>query len=601
MKNRRGIFILINITLAAILLWIATRQWLLPLLPAQNRSLEDIKTLTDITFGAITTICTVAALYISLTKEEKTAGKVSPEPIDPRSRRIMLDHVEEFWIHGILEKSLHGAALLDLGLKEDPEALDYPWTIRREANQDPLPLGKPMLEIFKEIGLGRSLLILGAPGSGKTTMLLELARQLIERARQDDSEPIPVVVNLSSWNEKQSLADWLAAELNSFYSVSKKLAPAWVAGEGMLLLLDGLDEVKAEHRDKCVAAINRFRTDHGLVGMALCSRSEEYAELETKLAFNGAIEIQPLTSDQVTVYFNHLGPQMNGVRQVLQKDTVLSEMAQSPLFLSIMTLAYRDTPAADILVSQNIEIQRKHLFDSYIARMFTRPERSKRSHFEHSEVLRWLSWLAKKMIVHNQVPYLLERMQSDWLISTNQLKTYKWIFGLLVGLLSGLLSGLLVGLLVGLFFGLTNRLLVGLLFGLLYGLLFGLRSIVKIKIKTVDSLEWNWQEAKKWLLFGLLFGLLGGLLFGLIFGLISGLLFGLLVGLLFGLLYIGLSLIQHYTLRFILARNHLLPWDLVPFLNHCTDLIFLRRVGGGYIFVHRLLMEHFAAMYPEIE
>jgi hypothetical protein len=25
----------------------------------------------------------------------------------------------------------------------------------------------------------------------------------------------------------------------------------------------------------------------------------------------------------------------------------------------------------------------------------------------------------------------------------------------------------------------------------------------------------------------------------------------------------------------------------------------LRRVGGGYIFVHRLLMEHFAEMYVE--
>ena len=36
-----------------------------------------------------------------------------------------------------------------------------------------------------------------------------------------------------------------------------------------------------------------------------------------------------------------------------------------------------------------------------------------------------------------------------------------------------------------------------------------------------------------------------------------------------------------------------------PFLDYCVDPIFLRRLGGGYIFVHRLLMEHFAAMYPE--
>jgi eukaryotic-like serine/threonine-protein kinase len=45
--------------------------------------------------------------------------------------------------------------------------------------------------------------------------------------------------------------------------------------------------------------------------------------------------------------------------------------------------------------------------------------------------------------------------------------------------------------------------------------------------------------------------------------------------------------------------NNLLPWRLIPFLDHCVDLIFLRRVGGGYIFVHRLLMEHFAEMYVE--
>ncbi|HEV2124698.1 MAG TPA: hypothetical protein VGW38_18280 [Chloroflexota bacterium] len=29
------------------------------------------------------------------------------------------------------------------------------------------------------------------------------------------------------------------------------------------------------------------------------------------------------------------------------------------------------------------------------------------------------------------------------------------------------------------------------------------------------------------------------------------------------------------------------------------DRIFLQRVGGGYIFVHRLLMEYFASLYQE--
>ncbi len=53
-------------------------------------------------------------------------------------------------------------------------------------------------------------------------------------------------------------------------------------------------------------------------------------------------------------------------------------------------------------------------------------------------------------------------------------------------------------------------------------------------------------------------------------------------------------------LRLILTRNNLILWGLVPFLNRPHFAISLRRVGGGYIFVHRLLMEHFAEMYVEI-
>src|SRR5271157_4849253 len=54
------------------------------------------------------------------------------ETTDQRNRRVMLGHVENFWVKGILEKSLYGAALLDLGIKEDPNALSYPWAIKRE-------------------------------------------------------------------------------------------------------------------------------------------------------------------------------------------------------------------------------------------------------------------------------------------------------------------------------------------------------------------------------------------------------------------------------------------------------------------------------------
>jgi hypothetical protein len=37
-----------------------------------------------------------------------------------------------------------------------------------------------------------------------------------------------------------------------------------------------------------------------------------------------------------------------------------------------------------------------------------------------------------------------------------------------------------------------------------------------------------------------------------------------------------------------------MPWGLVRFLDYAAERVLLRKVGGGYIFVHRLLLEYFA-------
>jgi hypothetical protein len=57
--------------------------------------------------------------------------------------------------------------------------------------------------------------------------------------------------------------------------------------------------------------------------------------------------------------------------------------------------------------------------------------------------------------------------------------------------------------------------------------------------------------------------------------------------------------LSHLALRLVLFRNGSLPLHIIPFLDYCAERIFLRKVGGGYIFIHRLLMEHFASMYTE--
>jgi hypothetical protein len=112
------------------------------------------------------------------------------------------------------------------------------------------------------------------------------------------------------------------------------------------------------------------------------------------------------------------------------------------------------------------------------------------------------------------------------------------------------------------------------------------------------------RSVKNGLIVGLLGGLFCGVLIGLFFGLFggpgAGLRFGLIGGL-FGGLAAGLgagldAAVQHYILRFWLWCMHLFPWQAMPFLDDAVEQLLLRRVGGGYIFRHRLLQDYFASL-----
>ena len=188
----------------------------------------------------------------------------------------------------------------------------------------------------------------------------------------------------------------------------------------------------------------------------------------------------------------------------------------------------------------------------------------------------------------------------------------------------------------------------GLTFGLIFGPSAGLVIGSLGNIKTVETLKWSWQELKKvfsskqfWFtllllpgaalfllpIFVLIFGLKGpeiqernypnqgifktarnaiilgsinGLIFLLIFGLMNklmvGLIFFLIFGLLGGLMGGGTACIRHFILRLFCYLSGYMPWNYACFLNYATEYLFLQKVGGGYIFIHRMLMEHFANM-----
>ena len=107
-----------------------------------------------------------------------------------------------------------------------------------------------------------------------------------------------------------------------------------------------------------------------------------------------------------------------------------------------------------------------------------------------------------------------------------------------------------------------------------------------------------WQSARNSTLFALVSGVtlfIPGLLLGntkASFWAATGLAFGFAAG---G----GEAVIKHVLLRVILTVQGLIPWNYSKFLDYATASIFLQKVGGGYLFVHRLLLDHFVSLGKE--
>ncbi|MCB0165995.1 MAG: NACHT domain-containing protein [Anaerolineae bacterium] len=670
-----------------------------------------------------------------------------------RNRQIMLQRVHDFWIKGVLESSLHNEVLIELGMEIKSEAVAYPWDMIIQRPDQPnrtLPPGTKIIDVFDESG--GSLLILGEPGSGKTTILLELTRQIVGRARLDLTKPIPVVFNLSSWTKGQwSLEDWLVEELSAKYNFPEKISRSWINNDELLPLLDGLDEVEVNNRTECVKAINTYSVGHGLPGLVVSSRTADYEVLGSLLRLNTAIVLQPLTWKQIENYLLGSTVKMDSVRRMLEKDVVVQSLAQSPLILNVITLAYSETSIDTLSELKADKDRRKKLFDAYIIKLFR--HRLANQRYAQKQTIAWLAWLAKKMFQYRQTIFLMEQTQPNWLPSSLQIWLYNLLVMILVGGTVGLLFGLAVGIpiwfanpLIGPFFGIgvgsavamsiclaiiqtygftgglivggtfgfvffvafglnfgrpvgvAVGLIVGLAFGLAHGLRFGTRPAntkawTFPNIEIFEALSWSIPKAIRGMIFGSIFGSIFGLAvgaaiaiglnfepniagkltlnflvaFGVAAGLVAGmlnaltsdqveqrsvpnqgiwrsfrnsiviglfvaiasgfpigvvsgwawnigigigneglrvgsftgLLVGVAIGLAVGLAFGGLTTIQHFILRSILYFFGYLPWNLTDFLDYTTERIFLRRVGGGYIFIHRYLMEYFASLTDE--
>jgi len=277
--------------------------------------------------------------------------------------------------------------------------------------------GQTITGVFGELDNG--LLLLGAAGAGKTMALCELARDLIQRARVQPAQPLPVLLRLAPWRQypRQTLSDWVDGQLKAQYGLGQTHIDE-LRSRGLILLLDGLDEVCSEHLASCTKAINEHCSQEGWINIAVTCRAGYYADLENAgtgltVPRKQVVTLAPLEAARIGHFLDQLdrvGIDVTHLRSLLEHE-------RTPLMTDVILQTYEGKPA-DYLK----EVRAADVWENYVARKFE-DEKVRResagSSMPYSPAMtrQWLGWVARQLRLHtrDQHRFFVDELQPNWL------------------------------------------------------------------------------------------------------------------------------------------------------------------------------------------
>lgn len=457
--------------------------------------------------GAIGLLLVGLLLYLSKLLATRLAPIVQDiKPLSPHQKKQLHRQLR----HQVEREVAQSAAQPELSAP-----IQYPWNgeLRVGKKAVKLTTTRHMLEAFQQPQLAKRLLILGASGAGKTTLLMNLVKVCIARSPADSDQPLPVLLNLSSWTPRYlSFEQWFLIELRTKYGLRLDVGRDWLETHHFLPFLEGLEELDKKLQSHCLKAINQFQYTFQLPGLVVCSQPEAYQRCAVPLNVVGIIWLQPLTMGQVQAHLEAIAsryppgiasryPQEFAQPQIWQsisKDPQLMRLAQSPLLLNYLLQLDLASPVnhADDLLSLYLK---KHLGRDNLYSVAPNAQEP-----QPSQTLRWLSWLARNLQKRGQSEFLIGRMQPSWLPSQGQRRLHRIGVVLMAAGLGGAIAAI------------TNLISnLGITSPFFWSIIAGAIAAFPNQINFVETLSWSRDQARRGLVMGLLQGTIGSLCLGI--------------------------------------------------------------------------------------
>ncbi|MEG4493943.1 HEAT repeat domain-containing protein, partial [Microcoleus sp. D3_18_C4] len=211
-----------------------------------------------------------------------------------------------------------------------------------DRSQPPSPEKKPetkieRLEVLaglrKYVQQGKVLLV-GKPGSGKSTVLQRFRWELALEALKEGDRQIPVLVQLRS---DRSIKDAICAEFRQAkLRVSYTEVEDLLFDSRLLLLLDGVNEMPSQQKRQ---DLQLFHDDHPDTPMIFTTRD---LALGGSLGIEKKLEMCALTQPQMREFVHKHLPQ-HGDLLLQQLRDRLREIAETPLLLEMMCKVFKNS------------------------------------------------------------------------------------------------------------------------------------------------------------------------------------------------------------------------------------------------------------------